>query len=262
MEGDKKLYSYLVTVAYDGSEFDGWATQPAKFTVQGYIEEILSKVFQKKISILAASRTDKGVHALDQKFTLRINLSFSEEKLFDLLKKVLGKYVLIKKVKKVDSNFHPIRQVIKKEYRYFINVGKSNIFQKKYRWEYNSPLEIKKLNNILRTFQGRHNFFNYSYCRWQERGKLNTEREINLLKGQKRGNTIVIRIVGKGFLRYQIRAIIGEVISCYEEKENIIDLKEKLINFNKKNYKYKSIAPAAGLYLWKVNYGTCEKNGK
>jgi tRNA pseudouridine38-40 synthase len=70
-----------------------------------------------------------------------------------------------------------------------------------------------------------------------------------LLKGQKRGNTIVIRIVGKGFLRYQIRAIIGEVISCYEEKENIIDLKEKLINFNKKNYKYKSIAPAAGLYL-------------
>jgi tRNA pseudouridine38-40 synthase len=133
MEGDKKLYSYLVTVAYDGSEFDGWATQPAKFTVQGYIEEILSKVFQKKISILAASRTDKGVHALDQKFTLRINLSFSEEKLFDLLKKVLGKYVLIKKVKKVDSNFHPIRQVIKKEYRYFINVGKSNIFQKKYR---------------------------------------------------------------------------------------------------------------------------------
>ena len=66
---NERFYSYLVTVAYDGSEFDGWAIQPAKFTVQGYIEEILSKVFQKKISILAASRTDKGVHALDQKFT-------------------------------------------------------------------------------------------------------------------------------------------------------------------------------------------------
>jgi tRNA U38,U39,U40 pseudouridine synthase TruA len=49
------------------------------------------------------------------------------------LKKVLGKYVLVKKVQKVDDNFHPIRQVISKEYRYFINVGKYDIFQKNYR---------------------------------------------------------------------------------------------------------------------------------
>ena len=131
-KSDKKLYSYLITIAYDGSDFAGWATQPNKFTVQGCIETTLSKVFQKKISILAASRTDKGVHAREQKFTLRIGLDFSEKKLFILLKKVLSKYVLVKKIKKVKDSFHPIRQVISKEYRYFINAGKLNIFQKKY----------------------------------------------------------------------------------------------------------------------------------
>jgi len=48
--------------------------------------------------------------------------------------------------------------------------------------------------------------------------------------------------------------MIGEVINCYEGKQTIKNLQEKLINFNKKNYKYKNIAPAAGLYLWKIKY--------
>ncbi|CAI2162233.1 12456_t:CDS:2, partial [Funneliformis geosporum] len=105
--------------------------QPDQFTVQGSIENILSKVFQQKINILAASRTDKGVHALDQKFTLRLNRFFPPSELFNLLKKVLRQYVLIKKVQTVDNNFHPIRNVVSKEYRYFIDTGEYNIFQKK-----------------------------------------------------------------------------------------------------------------------------------
>ncbi|CAI2187699.1 5092_t:CDS:1, partial [Funneliformis geosporum] len=80
-----------------------------------------------------ASRTDKGVHARGQKFTLRLDLLFSQARLFSLLKKVLSKYVLVKKVQKVEDSFHPIRQVLRKEYRYFINVGKYDIFQKNYR---------------------------------------------------------------------------------------------------------------------------------
>ena len=81
---------------------------------------------------MATSRTDKGVHAREQKFTLRLNLNFSEKKLLVLLKKVLSEHISVKKVKKVDSNFHPIHSVLSKEYRYFINVDKYNIFQKKY----------------------------------------------------------------------------------------------------------------------------------
>ncbi|CAI2201033.1 4742_t:CDS:2, partial [Funneliformis geosporum] len=140
------------------------------------------------------------VHAREQKFTLRLDLLFSQARLFSLLKKALRKYVLVKKVEKVDDGFHPICQVFNKEYRYFINVGQ-------------------------------HNFFNYAYCRWKEREKVNTEREINSLK-----------------------TIIGEVISCYEGKQTVNDLKEKLLKFNQANYKYKNIAPAAGLYLSKIDY--------
>ena len=48
---EKKLYFYLITIAYDGSDFVGWAIQPNKFTVQGCLETILSKVFQKEVSL-------------------------------------------------------------------------------------------------------------------------------------------------------------------------------------------------------------------
>lgn len=249
---EKKTYSYLITVAYDGSDFAGWATQPNKFTVQGYIENILGKIFQQKINILATSRTDKGVHARNQNFTLRIPLNFSKERLLDLLRKALVKYVLVKKVKKVDNNFHPIRHVVNKEYRYFINTGKYNIFQRKYSWEYNLPLETKKLNNILQIFQGKHNFFNYSHCRWKDKEKTDTIRAIISLKVRKKENIVIISIIARSFLRYQIRAMIGEAINCYEGKQTIEDLKEKLHKFDEKNYKYKNVAPASGLYLWKI----------
>jgi tRNA pseudouridine38-40 synthase len=70
------------------------------------------------------------------------------------------------------------------------------------------------------------------------------------LKSRKENkNLIVVSIVAKSFLRYQIRAIIGEVINCYEGKQAISELKEKLVNFQEKNQKYKNIAPASGLYL-------------
>jgi tRNA pseudouridine38-40 synthase len=169
MNNESNSYYYLVTIAYDGSDFVGWATQTNKFTVQGYIEEVLRKIFQQKISILATSRTDKGVHVREQRFTFRINLPFHNKNLLNILKKALSKHILVKKVEKVDDDFRPIRNVINKEYRYFVNVGKINIFQKKYRWEYNLPSEVKNLNHILQIFQGKHNFFNYCYCRWQER---------------------------------------------------------------------------------------------
>jgi len=78
---------------------------------------------------------------------------------------------------------------------------------------------------------------------------VNTEREITSLKSWKRKNIVVISITAQSFLRYQIRAIIGEVINCYEGKQTGANLQGKLINFNKKNYKYKNIARASGLYL-------------
>ena len=250
---EKELYFYLITVAYDGSNFTGWAKQPKEFTVQGYIENIISKIFSQKINILATSRTDKGVHALDQKFTLRLNFFLAPEKLKLILAKPLQEYIIVKRVRSVKANFHPIKNVKRKEYRYYINTGEYNLFAKKYHWEYNLPLDTKKLNNILTIFQGEHDFFNFSYCRQKDQSKTLTVRAIEKIRCWKKKNLLIIRIIARSFLRYQIRAIIGESIKCYEAKQTIQQLKKKL-TFPKQKLKYKLLAPASGLYLWKIIY--------
>ncbi|CAI2194183.1 13701_t:CDS:2, partial [Funneliformis geosporum] len=151
MESEKKAtYIYLVTIAYDGSNFAGWAKQPEEFTVQGYIENILSRVLAQKINILATSRTDKGVHAREQKFTLRLNFFLTSSKLKLILAKSLREYLTIKSVQRVKASFHPLRAVIKKEYH------------------------TKKLLNILTIFCGKHDFFNFAYCRQKDRPKIST----------------------------------------------------------------------------------------
>lgn len=246
-------FSYLVTVSYDGSGFSGWAKQTNKFTVQGYIEKVLSKIFRRDVALNSISRLDKGVHAVNQKFLFCLNLKFEKQKLLFLLAKAL-KLIQIKNVRLVKNGFLTLNSLVFKEYRYFINIGKFNLWKVNYRWEYCSFLSVNKLQNILNIFVGNHDFFNFCYCKQKDWERKNTWREIDLIQVQQRGSTIVIIIRGKGFLRYQVRFIIGEAIQCYENKQTLESLKRKLFQPEKLNNKHHSLAPPTGLYLWKIKF--------
>ena len=253
---DKKTcnsnFFYLVSIAYDGSSFSGWAFQPGIFTVQGFIEKTLSTVFQSKISILSSSRTDKGVHAVDQKFTFKLDIDFSAMKLKKILVKSLKTFVEVKTVKKVKNNFHPIYDVVLKEYRYFINTGNYNIFLKNYCWNFNQLITTSKIKKIFSIFEGNHNFFNFSYCRERNKKIKETVRKIDKISIFKKDDFIVVRILAKGFLRYQIRAIVGECVSFYQSNKDLDRLKTMLLG--DVTDKYKKIAPSSGLYLWKIKF--------
>jgi tRNA pseudouridine(38-40) synthase len=98
------------------------------------------------------------------------------------LTKTLKEYIAVKNVQQVKADFHPIKSVTKKEYRYYINTGEHNLFTKKYNWEYNLPLNPLKLNNILAVFQGKNDFFNFAYCRQKDRTKTLTTRTIEKIR--------------------------------------------------------------------------------
>lgn len=122
------VYSFfLLVVAYDGSLFFGWASQPNVFTVQGYIESVLGNIFKKQqVVIKTFSRLDKGVHAINQKLFLQLSVNLDSERLFLVLKKAL-KLVLLKKVTKINNDFKSLKNAAHKEYRYYINTGKFNV---------------------------------------------------------------------------------------------------------------------------------------
>lgn len=244
--------SFLITISYDGGNFIGWEKQTNGLTIQGTIEKILSKVFFKEISIVASSRTDKGVHALNQKFLLKLDFEISLFKVRKVLKKVLEPTFLIKSVVKVSNSFNIFRSVIQKEYRYKINTGKFDIFSSRYSMQYGKSINVSKINKILEKFVGYHNFVNFCFIKSADKTKTNYFRKIKLARAFSKNNLLVIRFISSGFLRYQIRIMVSETISCYEEKQSINDIANKL-EFPDKFPKYKSISTPNGLYLWKID---------
>ena len=129
----KKEKVYLVSISYDGSSFNGWAKQTELFTVQGFIERTIASVFSlDKFKILASSRTDKGVHALDQNFTFTLPFRIPCRRLSSILGEKLQEFVKLNRLREVPFTFHPLYSVQLKEYRYYINTGKHNLFLKRY----------------------------------------------------------------------------------------------------------------------------------
>ena len=105
---------YLISICYDGSKFYGFQRLKNQDTVQKKIEDALSIIAKEKIEIKGAGRTDRGVHALDQKAIFSLNINIDEHHLKIALNSLIAPYIYITNVKKVEENFHPRFQVKKK----------------------------------------------------------------------------------------------------------------------------------------------------
>ena len=97
---------YLVNMSYDGSKFYGYQVQANKKTVEGTIENILSKIFNESINTIGASRTDKGVHAYNQYCHFDSEKNINPKTLLHSMNSMIKEGIYIKKVSKVDEEFH------------------------------------------------------------------------------------------------------------------------------------------------------------
>ena len=111
---------YLISVAYDGSKFFGFQRLKDHETVQRKLEEALKIIAKKEVETKGAGRTDKGVHALDQKVTFNLDINIDCNHLTLALNSLLSPYIYITNTEVVDDDFHPRFHVSKKEYIYKI----------------------------------------------------------------------------------------------------------------------------------------------
>lgn len=245
------LTTYLVQIAYDGSNFFGWSRQPKLRTVEGEILRILKRVFSMDISIEGASRTDTGVHAYDQYFTFSILGNISLDKLKVVLKQSFKADIKIIDVQVVTPNYDLRKHVKFKEYHYYINIGENDPFKVNYEYQYDQDLNPDKLQTALNCFLGRNYFYNFSGL--QPDDKKDPYRTIDEIKVEKKNHHIIISIKGRGFLRYQVRYIVSAAIKYCEDKVTIEDIKSYLDPKDQKKFPYGKV-PASGLYLFKTTY--------
>ena len=240
---------YLIDFSYSGANFSGYQKQPGKRTVQDEIEKVLSRINNNSVKLTSSGRTDALVNAIHQKAHFDLDTKIGAYKLNGALNSYLPDDIYVNSVTKVDNLFHARYMVKSKTYEYLINTGDYNPLLRTHVYQYCKPLNIRKMKKAVKYFIGKHDFTTFVSAEDKKEDKV---REIYDASVDEKDGIIKITFKGSGFLKYQVRNMVGTLIKIGEEKvlpDIILSLLEK------KDRKCAFLcAPAQGLTLTDVKY--------
>lgn len=241
---------FLIKFSYDGSNYYGFQRQPSKKTIQKELEDALYSINNnQEAPVVATGRTDKNVHATCQYMHTDLNVKINENQLKRAMNTKLPNDIHVIKVKKVSDNFHARYDIVSKEYKYYINMNEYNPLERNYVFQYNHKLNVGKMKKAIKYFKGTHDFRAFVT---ENKDKKNCIRTITVAKILSNKGKLTIIFRGTGFLRYQVRNMVGILIRVGEEKIEPKEVKTILISKDRSNSG--KTAPAEGLYLTDVKY--------
>jgi tRNA pseudouridine38-40 synthase len=206
-----------ITIAYEGTNFHGWQSQPGVATIQGAIHDAARKITQEKIVVHGASRTDAGVHALGQVAHFKTRSPLSATELQRALNALLPPAIRIVSAEEVGHDFHSRWQSQGKTYRYRIYRGKVlPPFDYGRVLHYPWPLDENTMSAAAREFEGEHDFTSFAASSGSEeddrdRDMLRLIYSSEIIREHDR-DEIAFVIRGKSFLRYMVRKIVGTLL--------------------------------------------------
>lgn len=239
-----------LTIAYDGTNYCGWQIQPNGITIEEILNKALSKMTGEEVSVIGASRTDSGVHAMGNVAVFDTETTIPTEKIAVALNQRLPDDIVITKSEEVALDFHPRYCDCSKTYEYHIINTRIPIPTKRLTNYFVSyVLDIDKMRQAASYLVGEHDFVSFCNVRTDVE---NTVRTITALDIITNGNEITIRITGNGFLYNMVRIIVGTLIRVgrgFYEPEKVKEILEA------KDRKAAGVtAPAHGLMLVEIKY--------
>ena len=241
---------YKITFSYDGTNFNGYQIQPKLRTMQEELEKAVSFINKKKpTEVVASGRTDKGVHAIEAVAHFDLNTTITDTKLKLGLNSILPEDINVIKAERVDDNFHARYNTKKKEYIYKINTLEYDPLTRNYIYQFNNKLDLKSMKKAIKYFKGTHDFTSFISSEEVRDDKVRTiyQTKISYKKG-----IITISFIGDGFMKYQVRSMVGLLIEIGRAKKKPNEV-ERLLTKKNRTFSAKT-APANGLYLKKVWY--------
>ena len=245
------MNNYRLTIQYDGGRYKGWQRLGnTDHTIQGKIEEILSRLTGEDVELIGSGRTDAGVHAIGQIANFKTSQQLSETQIYDYLNRYLPMDISIVTVQSVTERFHSRYHVKEKTYLYKIwNREYSNPFMRHYSMQVVKPLDIKKMRTASRYLIGEYDFTTFSNAKSKKKSKVRTIFAITM---EEKNGMITIRIRGNGFLYHMVRKIVGILVEVgLGEKEP--DIIPAMIQ-SKDRSKLTYLADACGLYLETIEF--------
>lgn len=245
------MRNYRITVAYDGTKYNGWQRQGnTQNTVQGKIEDILTKMTGHAVEIHGSGRTDKGVHAKAQVANFKIDTHLTAAEICDYINKYLPAEIGVLQVCEAEDRFHARLCAKKKTYMYRIwNSNMHNPFEHRFVHSINEKLDLEVMRKTAKLFVGKHDFMGFSSLK---RSKKSTVRNIYKFEIYEKGDEIDFVVTGDGFLYNMVRIMSGTVLEAGLGKrspESVFDVFES----RDRNLAGETL-PAKGLTLLNVDY--------
>lgn len=242
-------------IQYDGSQWQGWQTQPHRHTVQDTLEAALAKFCLQPVPVVCAGRTDSGVHALEQV------VHFDTEASRDLFSWVRGVNAFLPSSIAVqwatelpasedDNAFHARFSALTRTYHYLIynHAVRSPLMQDRAGWVFR-PLQLAAMQEAAQALVGTHDFSAFRAAECQAKSPVRTMHSIELAQ---QGDLILVTLRANAFLHHMVRNIVGSLIQVGNGNETPGWLAQVLAGCDR-NQAAPTFSPA-GLYLAKIDY--------
>ncbi|MBI4208730.1 MAG: tRNA pseudouridine(38-40) synthase TruA [Deltaproteobacteria bacterium] len=195
---------------YDGTAYHGWQRQKKGLTIQQIVEGALRKMIREKIPVVAASRTDSGVHALGQVLHFSTKSSVSLRAFREGLNPLLPPDIVVREAQEVSLQFHARRDAKRKHYRYRIwNAPFRSPLLRNFSWHVRGPLDVERMNQASSWVVGEKDFSSFRSAGCASR---QGRRRVYLAKWNRFEQEITFDIEANAFLRHMVRSLVGSIV--------------------------------------------------
>jgi len=240
-----------IELAYDGTNFSGWAVQPDRRTVQQSVEEALSKIARINVETIVAGRTDAGVHATGQVIHVDVPEEMGLDDLGYKLNRILDEDVRINKIDIAPPAFHARFSALRRYYEYRI-LDENKVIQPMARLNTASwyrPLDVDLMNHASALLLGTHDYA--AFCKFREGGT--TIRTLETYQWRRdRDGYLLADVVADAFCYSMVRNLVGAIV-CVADGRKDPEWISTLLE-NKERVSDSLVFPARGLTLYKVDY--------
>ena len=239
-----------LTICYDGTRYKGWQRLPGtENTIQGKIEQILTRLLGEPIEISGSGRTDAGAHAEAQVANFHCKSTMSCEEILSGLRRYLPDDIGIESCQEASERFHARLNCKSKSYRYRIwNSEKPCVFQRRFVYVMPEKVDVKQMESAAHYLLGEHDFS--AFCA-NKNMKKSTVRRIDDIQITRYGEELVLTFTGNGFLYNMVRIMVGTLLEVGLGKRKADSL-PALFGAKREDAGY--LVPAQGLCLMEVHY--------
>ena len=241
------------SVAYDGTDFNGWQVQPGLPTIQGTLEQVIGGIEGKSVHVMGSGRTDAGVHAYAQIAAVTLDNPIPSDNFRRAVNRLLPPTIRIRCVSEVALDFHPRYAARSKTYEY--RIYREEIcppFDRRFVYHHPYPLNERAMMEAAQLFEGEHDFTAFAASDERDAMKHSKVRTIFRSRLEHRAERLVYTVAGCGFLKHMVRNLVGVLL---EEGKGNVDREGFLARLEPESkIKAGPTVPASGLFLVCVDY--------